>query len=133
MGIKKLSNEQEKQLVEEYIAGTPVTTLLTKYGFKSKKSIIDKVKKYHNDDFEQVKEQAKTNRKGYNYKFEKITNNFDAYFLGLLLTDGYIVSNSNKVGLDLADEDCIKFIADSIGIQYHIMKMVEEIENRDIE
>ena len=30
MGYKKLSNEQEKQLVQEYINGTPVKDLMAK-------------------------------------------------------------------------------------------------------
>ena len=47
MGYKKLSDEQEKQLVQEYISGIPVKELMTKYNFASKKSIIDKVKKHY--------------------------------------------------------------------------------------
>ena len=45
MGYKKLSKEQELQLVEEYKQGTPVIELMNKYGYKTKKSITDKVKK----------------------------------------------------------------------------------------
>ena len=46
MGYKKLSNEQEFQLVQEYIDGAPVKVLMERYGFATKKSIMDKVKKY---------------------------------------------------------------------------------------
>ena len=34
-------------MVREYIDGTPVMELMAKYGYKTKKSISDKVKKYY--------------------------------------------------------------------------------------
>ena len=54
MGYKKLSNIEEQQLVLEYIAGTPVNELMNKYGFKTKKSITDKVKKYYPDTYQDI-------------------------------------------------------------------------------
>lgn len=118
MGYKKLSNEQEKQMVQEYINGTPVKELMAKYGYASKKSITDKVKKYYGDNYKELIEQARINRKGYHYTFEKISNNFDAYYLGLLLTDGYISTRGYDVGIDLVDEDCIAFLSKTIGKNY---------------
>lgn len=118
MGYKKLSNEQEKQLVEEYIQGTPVKELMAKYNFKTKKSITDKVKKYYPNDYENLITQARDNRKGYSYSLERITSPFDAYLVGLLLTDGYLLTDRNGVGLDMTDEDVIKFVADTIGTDY---------------
>lgn len=119
MGYKKLSNEQEKQLVQDYLNGIPVNVLMEKYGFKTKKSITDKVKKYYPNDYENIIKTAKINRKGYNYTLEKITSEFDAYYIGLLMTDGYI-SRENDVGLDLTDEDCISFLSKVIGKEYKI-------------
>ena len=84
MGYKKLSNEQEFQLVQEYIDGAPVKVLMERYGFATKKSIMDKVKKYYPNNYKELIENARNNRKGYNYKLEKIENEFDAYYLGLL-------------------------------------------------
>ena len=117
MGQKRLSKEQEIQLVEEYRQGATVMSLMAKYGFASKKSIVDKVKKYYPDSYKDIIETAKNNRKGYSFSFEKITSEFDAYFLGLLLTDGYI-SRGKDIGIDLADEDCIAFLAKTIGKDY---------------
>ena len=54
MGYKKLSNEQEFQLVQEYIDGTPVKVLMERYGFATKKSIMDKVKKYYPDNYKEL-------------------------------------------------------------------------------
>lgn len=115
MGYKKLSNEEEKQLVKDYENGTPVKVLMERYGFKTKKSIADKVKKHYPDRYNEIVNKAKENRRGYNYKFEKIANEFDAYFIGLLLTDGYILSDRDGVGIDLTDEDCIAFLSKSTG------------------
>ena len=115
MGYKKLSDEQEKQLVQEYISGIPVKDLMIKYNFATKKSITDKVKKHYGENYKNLINSAKINRKGYYYTFEKINNQFDAYYLGLLLTDGYITTRGTDVGLDLVDKDCISFLSNGIG------------------
>ena len=114
MGAQRLSKEQELNMVEEYRQGVDTTALLAKYGYATKKSITDKVKKYYPDQYEKIIEEAHINRKGYDYDIETIKTEFDAYFIGLLLTDGYI-SGDKKIGIDLVDEDCIKFIAQSTG------------------
>ena len=38
MGYKKLSDEQEKQLVQEYISGIPVKDLMIKYNCSNNKN-----------------------------------------------------------------------------------------------
>lgn len=117
MGYKKLSDKQEIQMIQEYINGASVKSLMEKYNYKTKKSITDKLKKHYPDNYEILINKAHQNRKGYNYKLKKIKSEFDAYYLGLLLTDGYISRNTD-VGLDLIDEDCIKFLSNSIGKNY---------------
>lgn len=118
MGYKKISDEQELQLVQDYIDGTPVNVLMKRYNFKTKKSITDKIKKHYPNNYKELIEQARQNRKGYTYKLEKISNEFDAYFLGLIMTDGYVTGD--KVGIDLTDEDCISFLSKSINKNYNI-------------
>ena len=118
MGSKKLSDEQELTLVQEYIQGVPVKDLMIKYNFATKKSITDKVKKYYGDNYKDLIEEARKNRKSYSYSFDGVINEFNAYFLGLLLTDGYITTRGYDVGLDLVDEDCIAFLAKGIGTTY---------------
>lgn len=118
MGYKKLSKEQELQLVEEYKQGTPVIELMSKYGFKTKKSIIDKVKKYYGENYKEIIKQAQDNRKGYTYSLKEITSPFDAYLIGLIMTDGYVLSDRDGLGLDMTDEDVIKFVASTIGTNY---------------
>lgn len=116
MAYQKYSKEIELKIVEEYKAGASVNSLCEKYGFKRKESILNKVKKYYPDSYTDIIEEAKINRKGYNYKLEKISNEFDAYFVGLMLTDGYV--SNNQVGIDLTDEDCISFLSSVIGKKY---------------
>lgn len=117
-GRKFLSNEEEKKLVERYINGEKPSILMVEYGYKTKKSITDKVKKYYPDSYEEKIELARSNRINFNYSLKKISSDFDAYFVGLLLTDGYI-ARGNQVGIDLADEDCIAFLAKVLGVKYH--------------
>lgn len=116
MGAAKYSVEQEKQIVAEYISGVSVDVLCEKYKYKGKKSIMDKVKKYHSDDYEEVIETARKNRVGWKYSIDKIQSDFDAYLVGLLLTDGYVYEHG--VGIDLIDEDCISFIAKQVKVDY---------------
>lgn len=116
MGAAKYSVEQEKQIVAEYISGVSVDVLCEKYKYKGKKSIMDKVKKYHSDDYEEVIETARKNRVGWKYSIDKIQSDFDAYLVGLLLTDGYVYEHG--VGIDLIDEDCVSFIAKQVKVDY---------------
>lgn len=91
---------------------------MNKYGYKTKKSITDKVKKYYPNDYKNIIKTAQDNRRGYTYSLEQITSPFDAYLIGLLLTDGYVLSDRDGIGIDLTDKDAIKFIADTIGTTY---------------
>lgn len=93
---------------------------MKRYGYSTKKSITDKVKKYFPNSYQEKIKEAKKNRKGYEYKLTKIKNNFDAYFVGLLMTDGYVTTRGIDVGIDLTDEDCIKFLSCSIGKNYKV-------------
>lgn len=117
MGCKKLSDEQEKQMIELYRQGASVSKLQKQFGYKTKKSILDKVRKYCNNPDEVIKE-ARNNRKQYSINLEKIDSAFNAYFIGLMLTDGYI-KDKNSFGIQLTDEDAIKFISEATGQQYH--------------
>lgn len=117
VGCKKLSDEQEKRMIELYRQGESVQKLQLQFGYKTKKSILDKVRKYCDNPEEVIKE-ARENRKQYSINIEKIDSAFNAYFIGLMLTDGYIISE-NSYGIQLTDEDAIKFISDVTGQKYH--------------
>ena len=127
MGIKILSNEQEKQLCEDYKQGMSNKTLQLKYGFASKKSIIDKVKKYY-PNYQQIINEARKNKKNYHIDLKEIKDQFTAYFIGLMLSDGYIQDN-NKFGIQLTDKDVIEFISKVTNKEY---KTYEQGDNHKI-
>ena len=118
MSYIKLSKEQELQLVEDYKNGMPVEQVKTKYGYATRKSVTDKIKKYYPNNYKEIIENNKKCKKGYDYSGEKINSEFDAYFIGLLMTDGYVTTRGTDIGIDLIDEDCIKFLSDAIGKKY---------------
>ena len=115
MSKKKYSNDMEMKIVEEYLNGVSTRSLMEKYNFKTRKSITDKVKKYGYR-VRSSREEVMMHKPYEYFSMEIIDSEFKAYFLGLLLTDGYIVHNT--VGLDLTDEDCIKFISSTIQKPY---------------
>lgn len=117
MSRRFLSVEEEKQLVQEYLDGTSVQVLCAKYGYKTKQSIMNKVRKHHPNPEEAIK-QARQNRKKWSYDISEIRNNFDAYFVGLMLTDGYISTRGTDAGIDLIDEDAIALISKVTGKEY---------------
>lgn len=93
---------------------------MVRYGYKTKKSIADKVKKYYPEEYQKIIAEARDGRRGYTFSLERITSPFDAYLIGLLLTDGYLLSDRDGIGLDMVDEDAIAFIANGIGTNYKI-------------
>lgn len=114
--MKYHSDETELQMVLEYVNdGRDARYLANKYGYKTHKSVLDKIRK-HGYRTRSVSECKLVNKIHADFSMERIDSHFKAYLLGLLLTDGWIVRTT--VGLDLTDEDAIKFISDIIGIEY---------------
>ena len=99
---KKYSNEIERQIVDEYLNGASTKYLKDKYNFKTNKSIIDKVKKYGENPRTQ-REELMLNKTYEEFSMSIIDSWFKAYYLGLIIADGYIVNN--VVGIDMVDED----------------------------
>lgn len=118
----KIEFEEVIQLVKDYESGDfTVKELMEKYGYKTRKSITDKVKNY-NGKMRTIRE-AQRLRCSYDENiFENIDEDWKAYFLGLLLTDGYVSSTRNTVGLDLIDEEVIKFLSEKSNKDYVLAK-----------
>lgn len=106
--------EIARRFVEEGVSAEQLTKI---YNYRGKKSIYDKVKKFYPD--LDMKERKASGKSYYGLSFEKIDSPVKAYFLGLLLTDGYVQSARPQIGLDLLDEDCIKFLAEFFNFKYH--------------
>ena len=119
---KKYTDAEERQIVQEYLNGTQIKDLLVRYGFRTGKSITDKVRKYGGT----VRSQRETKMTGKFYEtldMSIIDNPFKAYYLGLLITDGYIVGNS--IGLSMTDEDVISFVSENLQKAYKTYRHVE--------
>ena len=88
--------------------------IATKYGYKTSKSILDIIKKAGlHPRSHQVSRDIK---KSYlNFDIKTIDSLEKAYFIGLMLTDGYVQKNNNQIGIDLIDKDCIEFLSNYIN------------------
>lgn len=119
-GLKKFTIEQEKEIARLYVEeGLGSEELAKMYGFATRKSITDKVKKYYPDLNLKSFGYQKRKRHYSHIDFQLIDSPIKAWFLGLLLTDGYILTNNQGVGLDLTDEDAIQFLSQWSGQSYN--------------
>lgn len=110
---RKLTIEQEYEIKEKYEQGQSVKELAESYGFKQKKSIYDIIARRGGKTrtFQETLEAKNPKRK---MSFKKIDSPFKAYFIGLMLTDGW-VTNRNAIGLSMTDEDVIEFVCKNFG------------------
>ena len=114
-----------KILIEEYNSGLSCNYLASKYGFKTGKSISDRLIKA--GIVPRNARECKAVNKQYDENiFSNINEYWKAYFLGLLYTDGYIVKrqnvNSYCIGLDQVDFSCISFLSQMTNKNYTVCK-----------
>lgn len=115
-----ISRKEEMEIIEHYKNGKSTIEIAEMYGFKSKKSILDKLNK-HNIERRKSYEILQNSKSYKDFSLKNIDSPEKAYIIGLLITDGYVIENRNYFGIDLTDEDAIKFIADYINIKYTII------------
>ena len=112
---KKFDEKIELEICKKYLDGETTTALASEYGFKGRKSISDILKRHNVPRRNRQAEQRK-NASYANFSFEIIDSKEKAYFLGLLMTDGYVINNekihSYIVGISLTDIDAIKLISE---------------------
>lgn len=111
---KKFDEKTELEICKKYQEGKSTTELAIEYGYKGRKSISDILKRYNIPRRNRQEEQRK-NTLYSNFSFEKLDSKEKAYFLGLLITDGYIINNDEThlyiVGISLTDIDAINSIS----------------------
>lgn len=117
--MKKLNEQQEREMVERYLKGEKSVDLIKEYGYKTTKSLEDKVKKYGykmrtRSESENL---MKPHRK---FSVESVDSPFKAYFLGLMVTDGWI-DKRGTIYLSMADKDVIKFVSSVIKKDYIVI------------
>lgn len=113
MGVAFYKEDISVEIAEKWRLGKSIQELREEYGYKTGKSIIDKLHK-QGVTAEEIKKRKF--QKDWSLDFSNLTP-FTAYLLGLLATDGYI--SESQIGLDLTDEDCISFISKNTGKPYH--------------
>lgn len=119
MGKKILDSEQESQIIKSYKDGALVKDLRIQYGFKTNKSIYDLLKK--NDvKIRSFEETISIKAPGHNISFSLLDSPIKAYFVGLMVTDGWICDN--YIGLSMADKDVIDFICNFFSKESKIIK-----------
>lgn len=120
--MNKYTIEEEKKIAKEYIDGKSSYELCKIYGYKTHKSITDKVKKYYGKEYVRSSEESINIIKNRNdllqFRLNEIDSEFKAYFLGLMTSDGCIHSNNKSIELSMTDEDVIKFCSLHIGKNY---------------
>lgn len=115
---RKLTIEQEYELCEKYENGSLVKDLMKAYGFKTKKSIFDIIERRGGKKRTFQETLAIKNPKR-NISFARIDEPFKAYFVGLMMTDGWICGNS--IGLSMTDKDVMYFVCEYFGKEPRIV------------
>ena len=119
-----MQKEQIKEMIRLYETGLSCGAIAKIFGYKTPKSINEKLVKAG------IKIRTSQNQhsqdKSYSDDiFKSIDCEWKAYYLGLLLTDGWITDRSKGfvsdiIGLGLTDEDCINYLSLCTGksVQY---------------
>lgn len=129
---KILSKKDEKLIVEMYNNKISVDEIRYKFSFKTTKSIYDILRK-NNISLANGFSHKEDKKTYVDFKLDTLDTNFKAYFLGLIITDGYIRNDSIKgkyyIELSLIDEICIKFLANEIKCNYKRLKRNNKTRN----
>lgn len=115
--IAKVTREDEREIARLYKQGYSSTELAKIYGYKTENSIIQKLEKF-NVQRRDCNEIRSNNKSYFNFSLETIDCEKKAYFLGLILTDGYISEERGYIGLDMTDKDVIDFLTEYIDVKY---------------
>ena len=123
----------EKEIVDAYLAGESTKDLCKKYGFKTKKSITDKVKKHGYNPMEIRKEIEIQNKEYYQFSLDKIDSVVKAYILGIIITDGNVNEADGHFEINLTDEDAMTYLSSQIGKDYKTYPSYNDsIRNKNI-
>lgn len=115
---RKLTIEQEYELKEQYESGYTVQQLMAKYGFKTKKSIYDIVTR-RGGQMRTFQETLTVKNPKRDVSFKRLDEPFKAYFVGLMMTDGWI--HGNQIYLSMTDKDVIEFVCNYFGKEPYVV------------
>lgn len=102
----------EKKMIRDYLAGMTGKEVALKYGYRTEKTTYDVLRKHGID-----RRAAKVATHYNEQVFSKINTHAKAYFLGLLLADGYVLKDYRGFGiqLSLGDKYILDLLAELIG------------------
>ncbi len=101
-------------MIDLYESGLSGQQIAEIYGFKTSKSIYDRFKKVNFQP--RTSEETVSLNKQYKENFmENIDTHWKGYFLGLLLSDGWVNKEKQSIHLDMIDKDTMSFISKCTG------------------
>lgn len=126
-----INRNDEHTIIKLYNQGFTANEISKMYGYKTRNSILQKLDKFNiqRRDWNKLQNENKTYCK---FSMQFIDDEYKAYFLGLILTDGYVNEERGYIGIDLVDKDVIEFLCDYIKSDYSIIKSKFKDEYRII-
>lgn len=112
-GERQVTYKQKMDIIKKYKDGVSTADIAKEYNYQTRNSIYQILDEYKID----RRTQDDINYMNCQYRdlsFKKIDSEVKGYFLGLLLTDGYLVRK--QIGLSLTNKDCIEFIHNTLNL-----------------
>lgn len=119
------------EMIKLYKEGSSTGEIAKLAGYKTAKSVGDKLKKAGVS--LRTSTESKTIAKGYNDNmFENLDCGWKAYYLGLLLTDGWIshrtLGSNDVLGFSSTDKDVVEYISECTGKSIQVVNRNPEKE-----
>ena len=116
--LSQSSYSEVKIMAEMYISGKDAKEIASKFGYKTTKSVFDKITYFIGEDFSYFEEENRRRKSYSDFSMKKIDSKEKAYYLGLMLTDGYMYEKNNLADLTIIDEDAIQYLSEYINCNY---------------
>jgi hypothetical protein len=129
---KRLTPETERFIVEKYRGGLTAREILQSIPFKTRKTVYDVLERHGVQ-----KRRGLADYKGYDEAaFAVIDSPAKAYWLGVLITDGYVVeagrSQSPQVGLQMTDREAAEGFRAFTGSNNAVLRIEPRGENHQV-
>ncbi|HZT58107.1 MAG TPA: LAGLIDADG family homing endonuclease [Pyrinomonadaceae bacterium] len=120
---KRLTPEVESFIVEQYRGGLSAGEILKSIPFRTRKTIYDVLEKYG-----VPKRSGIANYKGFDESVFAVVNSpAKAYWLGVLITDGYVIEGSSnrtpQIGLQMTDRDTVEGFRKFLGLKNPVLRL----------
>lgn len=121
---KRLTPEVEGFIVEQYRGGLSAGAILKGIPFKTKKTVYDVLERHGVQRRSGVADYKKSFDEA---AFSVVDTPEKAYWLGILITDGYVIEakgvGSPLVGLQMTDREAAEGFRDFLGLQHPVLRI----------